>query len=89
MTETALAETDTFWYVALGTGAVVILVVIALMTLLLRLLKDIDVGVMGVSAMAKDVAANTVAIEELLTTASVLRDIREEALIHYDLLAEQ
>ncbi len=63
--------------------------VIVLLTLLLRLLKDVDNGVQGASAMAKNVAANTVAIEELPTTASVLRDIREEALIHYELLSKQ
>ena len=85
----ALEETQTFWLVALGSGAVVVLVVIALMTLLLRLLKDIDAGVEAASAMAKDVAANTVAIEQLPITASVLRDIREEAQIHYDLLSKQ
>ena len=85
----ALEETHTFWQISLGVGAVVVLVVAALITLLLRLLKDIDAGVEAASAMAKDVAANTVAIEELPTTAAVLRDIREEAQIHYDLLSKQ
>jgi len=85
----ALEETHTFWQISLGIGAVVVLVVVALMTLLLRLLKDIDSGVEAASAVAKDVAANTAAIEELPTTASVLRDIREEAQIHHDLLSTQ
>ncbi len=85
----ALEETHTFWQITLGTGAVVVLVVIALMTLLLRLLKDIDTEVEATAAMAKDVAANTVAIEELPSTASVLRDIRDEAEIHYELLSKQ
>ncbi len=82
-------ETHTFWQVTLGIGGVVALVVIVLMILLLRLLKDIDTGVEAASTMAKKVAANTVAIEELPTTASVLEDIREEALIHYELLTKQ
>ena len=33
----AATDTDAFWLIALGMGAVVVLVVIALMTLLLRL----------------------------------------------------
>lgn len=82
-------QTHTFWEITLGIGAVVALVVIALMTLLLHLLKDIDRGVEGASDVAKEVAGNTVAIEELPTTAAVLRDIREEALIHYELLSSQ
>lgn len=82
-------ETHTFWQITLGIGAVVALVVIVLMTLLLRLLKDIDTGVQSASAMAKNVAGNTAAIEELPTTAAVLEDIREEALIHYELLSKQ
>jgi hypothetical protein len=85
----AVEETQTFWQISLGIGAVVLLVVIALMYLLLRLLKDIDSGVEAASTVAKSVAGNTVAIEELPTTASVLRDIREEAQIHYDLLSRQ
>lgn len=82
-------ETHTFWLITLGIGAVVALVVIVLMTLLLSLLKDIDAGVASASTVARSVAANTVAIQQLPTTASVLRDIREEALIHYDLLSQQ
>ncbi len=85
----AAAETHTFWLITLGMGAVVVLVVIALLTLLLRLVKDIDSGVEILTATATDVAGNTVAIMELPTTATVLRDIREEALIHYEFLRQQ
>lgn len=89
MIQIALEETHTFWQITLGIGAVVVLVVIALMALLLRLLKDIDAGVAEASATARGVADNTVAIQELPTTASVLRDIREEAMAHHDLLSRQ
>lgn len=89
MTLLALEETHTFWQIALGIGLVVVLVVVALLTLLLRLLKDVDVGVQAASATAKDVAGNTAAIEELSTTATVLREIRAEMQIHHDLLSKQ
>jgi hypothetical protein len=89
MIQIALAQTHTFWGIALGIGAVVLLVVILLMALLLGLLKDVDVAVKEASTMARGVAANTVAIEQLPTTAAVLADIREEAQVHYELLSKQ
>lgn len=85
----AAGETQTFWQIALGMGAIVVLVVIALLTLLLRVINDIDSGVEELTATAVAVAGNTAAIRELPTTASVLRDISEEAQIHHDFLAEQ
>nr|MBA3839871.1 hypothetical protein [Thermoleophilaceae bacterium] len=39
------ADDKTLWLVALGMGLVVIIVVIALLTLLVKLVRDIDVGV--------------------------------------------
>jgi len=89
MTLIAASDTHTFWLIALGMGAVVVLVVIALLTLLLRLVQDIDSGVEILTETATDVAGNTVAIMELPTTATVLRDIREEALIHHEFLRQQ
>lgn len=63
MTVVALAETRTFWAVALGMGAVVLAEVVVLMALLLSFLRDIfnsvtrllEVGgevAQGVSAMS-------------------------------------
>lgn len=89
MIEIGAAETHTFWQITLGMGFVVLLVVIALLTLLLRYVRDIDEGVEGLTGRAKAVAANTVAIQQLPTTASVLREIRDEALIHQDLLSKR
>lgn len=86
---TAASENGTFWLIALGMGAVVVLVVIALLTLLLRVVQDIDSGVETLTATATDVAGNTVAILELPKTAGVLGDIREEATIHHDFLRSQ
>ncbi|MGH3991539.1 MAG: hypothetical protein ACRDSN_03640 [Pseudonocardiaceae bacterium] len=89
MLVTAASNTHTFWLIALGMGAVVVLVVIALLTMLLRLIQDIDAGVEALTATATDVAGNTAAIMELPKTAAVLRDIREEALIHHEFLRSQ
>jgi hypothetical protein len=85
----AATDTDAFWLIALGMGAVVVLVVVALMALLLRLVKDIDEGVETLTATATGVAGNTAAIMELPKTAAVLSDIREEALIHDEFLRQQ
>jgi cytochrome bd-type quinol oxidase subunit 1 len=89
MALTAASQVHTFWYIALGMGLVVVLVVIALMALLLRLVEDIDEGVEVLTATATDVAGNTAAIMELPKTAAVLSDIREEALIHHEFLRQQ
>lgn len=89
MLVTAASDTHAFWLIALGMGAVVVLVVIALLTLLLRVVKDIDGGVEVLTATATEVAGNTAAIMELPKTAAVLRDIREEALIHHEFLRQQ
>lgn len=85
----AVADNRAFWLIALGMGALVVLVVIALLTLLLRLVKDIDSGVEVLTATATEVAGNTAAIMELPKTAAVLKDIREEALIHHEFLRQQ
>jgi hypothetical protein len=85
----AASDNHAFWIIALGMGAVVVLVVIALLTLLLRLAQDIDTGVETLTATATDVAGNTSALMELPKTASVLREIREEAMIHDDFLRRQ
>lgn len=82
----AASDGHAFWLIALGIGAVVILVVIALLTLLLRVAKDIDSGVETLTATATAVAGNTAAIMELPTTAGVLREIRDEALLHDEFL---
>lgn len=85
----AASDNHAFWLIALGMGAVVVLVVIALLALLLRLVKDIDSGVEVLTATATEVAGNTAAIMELPKTAAVVKDIREEALIHNELLRQQ
>ncbi len=74
------------WYIALGIGLVVILVAAALLTLLVRIVQDIDRGVFGVWEMAKRLAANTATTWQLSTTAATLEELRREAVLHDQLL---
>ncbi len=75
-------EELTTWYIALGIGLVVILVAAALLTLLVRIVQDIDRGVFGVWEMAKRLAANTATTWQLSTTAATLEELRREAVLH-------
>jgi len=89
MTVPALAETHTFWSVALGLGAVVLAVVIVLMALLLSFLKDITDSVTRLLEVGGEVAGNTSAIGQLADTGPVLEMIKAEALIHDGYLESQ
>jgi len=71
-----------FWYVALGLGFVVILVVIALLTLLSRLVDDIDVNVDNLWTVTQRWAQNTTGMYQFAGTASILRALREELVRH-------
>ncbi len=82
------ADDKTLWLVALGMGLVVIIVVIALLTLLVKLVRDIDVGVASLWTVTKRLAQNTTGLYQLAGTASVLKALREELIRHDKLLAE-
>lgn len=83
----ALAPAEvTFWQVLLALGAVVIVVVIALLTLLLSLVRSIGTGVQQVGAAAQGVAGNTANIKVALTVADSLDEIADEARRHAGLL---
>lgn len=73
----------TFWWVALGIGFVVVLVVIALLTLLLRLVQDIDGGVIGVRDVLHRVAGNTQATYLIKETAQGVDAVLNEGLQHH------
>lgn len=73
------------WSVALGIGAVVIAVVIALLTLLLRFVQDIDRGVADVWQMATKVAANTATAWQLQGTANTVDKLKAEVRRHDEL----
>jgi hypothetical protein len=82
------ADGKTLWLIALGMGLVVIIVVIALLTLLVKLVRDIDVGVASLWTVTKRMAQNTTGLYQLAGTASVLRALREEMIRHDKLLSE-
>jgi predicted permease len=73
------------WYVILGLGLVVVLVVIALMALLLSFVADIRESVGGLLVAAGAVAAQTSNIPLLIDLPPVLDIIAEEGVVldHY------
>jgi len=83
------ADERVLWQIALGMGLVVIFVVIALLTLLTRLVRDIDVGVTSLWTVTKRLAQNTTGLYQLAGTASVLRALREEMIRHDKLLSDE
>lgn len=76
------SQEKVFWYVALGLGFVVILVVIALLTLLSRLVDDIDVNVDNLWTVTQRWAQNTTGMYQFAGTASIVRALREELIRH-------
>ena len=82
-------DAKVLWLVALGIGLVVIAVVIALLTLLTRLVKEIDDGVTSLWTVTKRLAQNTTGLYQLAGTASILRALREELIRHDKLLADE
>jgi hypothetical protein len=83
----ALATAEiTFWQVMLVIGAVVLLAVIALLSLLLYLVRSIETGVQLVRDAGQKVASNTANIRVALSVASSLDEIAEEMRRHAGLL---
>ena len=80
------AEEITFWQVLLVIGAVVLIAVIALLSLLLRLVGSIEASVQQVGDVAQGVAGNTANIKIALTVADSLDEIADEARRHAALL---
>lgn len=78
-----------FWEVAIGLGLVVILVVIALLTLLYYLVRDIDVGVSSLWTVTKGMAQNTTATYQLGATQSTVLALRDELIRHNKMLSER
>ena len=81
------SEEKVFWYIALGIGLVVILVVIALVWLLIRLVDDIEVGVDYLWTVTKRMAQNTTGMYQFAGTGSILRALREELIRHDKMLS--
>ncbi len=79
-------EEIALWYVALAVGAVVIIVVIALLGLLLYLVGAIERGARQLLAVAGGVASNTSSIKVALDVADTLDEVAAEAGRHAGLL---
>jgi hypothetical protein len=83
----ALANEEiSFWQVMLAIGAVVIVVVIALLSLLLYFVRSIETGVQRLGEVAQGVASNTANIKVALAVADTLDEIADEARRHARLL---
>ncbi len=67
------------WWVSLGLGAVVIVVVAVLLTLIVRTAKQIEEGVSGIWTVGQRIANNTVHIPMLHRTNQVVDGILERA----------
>jgi len=76
----------TFWQVMLALGAVVIVVVIALLSLLLNFVRSIETSVQRLWDVAKEVRGNTANIKVALAVADSLDEIADEARRHARLL---
>jgi len=79
-------EHITMWWVTLGMGAVVAVVVIVLLSLLVSLVRDIDENVKETWDTATRVARNTATTWMLTQTARLTGDLSKEAGRHAALL---
>jgi energy-converting hydrogenase Eha subunit H len=83
----ALAPQDiTFWEITLAIGAVVIVAVIALLSLLLSIVGSIETNVQRLRDVAQDVRDDTANIKVALAIVESLDEVTAEARRHAELL---
>lgn len=82
-------EVQTLWWVTLGIGLVVPIVVVVLLQTLLKAVKRIDEDVAELWATATTVARNTATTWQLGDTGDALEDLKAEALLHDELLSRK
>lgn len=82
------SDVQTMWWVALGLGLVVAVVVVFLLHTLLREVRRIDTNVKTLWSTATMVARNTATTWLLNDTAEGLEAIKAEALRHDELLTK-
>lgn len=75
------------WEVALGLGLVVVLVVIAVLSLLRGLVRDIIEGVDLLWMTTKRLAQNTTGLYQFAGTASIALALRDELIRHDKMLS--
>ena len=81
-----MTETQMWWWITLGIGLVVAIVVTILLHLLYRAVVRIDENVLDVWNMGKQVARNTATTWILGQTPRIAEEIKEEALKHAEFL---
>ena len=86
MTLALAAEEITFWQVLLVVGAVVLVAVIALLSLLLSLVRSIETNVRRLGDVAKGIRGNTANIKVALAVSDTLDEIADELRSHARLL---
>jgi hypothetical protein len=87
MTLAALpSEVETIWWVTLGVGLIVALVVVVLLQLLLNAVKEVERNVIRLWETATTVARNTATSWLLGQTGDGLEQIKKEALKHDEFL---
>jgi hypothetical protein len=80
----ALTETqETLWWVAIIAGFVVVLAVAALLTILVRLVRTIDLRVVDIKATLTQAEVNTADAALLDTTSAGVDLVLEEGLEHH------
>jgi uncharacterized protein YoxC len=80
------AKEITFWQVLLIIGAIVIVAVVALLSLLFYLVRSIEASVHGLEDVARGVAGNTANIKVALAVADSLDEVMDEMRLHARLL---
>lgn len=89
MTLAALpSDVETIWWITLGVGLVVAIVVVILLHTLVRAVSAIEQNVKELWERATTVARNTATTWMLADTADVLEEIKEEALRHDAFLSQ-
>ena len=81
------SEHVTFWWITLGMGAVVIVAVIVLLSLLVSFVDDIDRNLMDVWDTATRLAANTATTWMLNQTVARTEELGHEVDRHAELLS--
>lgn len=81
------SEHVTFWWITLGMGAVVVVAVIVLLSLLVSFVDDIDRNLKDVWDTATRLAANTATTWMLQQTAARTEELGVEVKRHADLLS--
>jgi hypothetical protein len=83
------SEHVTFWWITLGMGAVVVIAVIVLLSLLVSFVNDIDVNVREAWETATRLAANTATTWMLQQTGVRTEELLAEVERHAEFLAAQ